>query len=99
MQQLGIVLLEFIDQYLKFFFMIIAVGRYQKKKNRVSFNMPEKTMTQTFPFCSSFNDTRKIGDTKTSSITVFNHTQVGCNGGECIISDLGFGSGNNREQG
>ena len=99
MEEFGVILFQLIDQDRIFFFVVITVCGNEEQQYRVSLNMPQEPVPQSFTFSGTFDNTGKIGNTETFPVTVFHHTQVGYQGGKGVVGDLGFGSGDYREQG
>ena len=61
--------------------------------------MPQEPQADSLPLVGAFDDARNVGHDEGPVVPVGDNPEIGLQGGEGIVGDLGFGRGNAGEEG
>ena len=97
-QQLRIILLQLIEQYLIFFDDIFAGSRNHKEQYCIALDMAKEPQTEAFTFTRALYDTRDIGHTERPTVTVRDNTELRRQRGKRIVCYLRLGGRNDTQE-
>ena len=98
-QEFRVVFFQFIKKNLVALGYVRFVCRYHKQENTVAFNVPEEAHSDAPALVGALNDAGDIGHHEGAVVVVTDYAQVGFQGGESVVGNLGLGAGDGGQQG
>lgn len=97
-EQFGIVLRQFAQQDFVIAPDVVAVGGNHEQQHRIALDMAQEAGAESAALVRPLDDAGNVGHDERFMVADLHDAQIGFERGEGIVGDLGFGSGNSREQ-
>ena len=98
-EELWVILGEFAKEYFILMLDVELFAADHEKKDGIAFDMAEEANAEAFAFAGTLDNARNVGDAERVVVAVFDDAEVGYQGGEWVVGNLGFGRRYHAEKG